>query len=149
MAFENLKEFNEKLRDFAEDEVPRRALLLFRRVALGILRRAVLKTPVDTGRARGNWQLTVNRIVTSVIDRVDDGSPSHSVGEAPRRGAGKDTVDKGLGKLSRVKLGDTIYITNNVDYIVYLEEGTEKIPPQKMLAEAIQEIEQGLFGEVG
>lgn len=141
MPVTNFREFNQELIDFAEKLVPAQANQFFRLVALKILRGVVLKTPVDTGRARGNWQVAINTEPTAVLSKKDASSPKHKVGESPIAGAGEETVKDGVSDISKAVIGDTIFITNNVPYVLYLEEGTDKIPPQKMLAHTLQEVE--------
>lgn len=65
-------------------------------------------TPVDTGRARGNWQASLNTPKSGELERVS--------GEAA-----KAEVAANLGK------GDvTNYLTNNLPYAQALEEGSSK-----------------------
>lgn len=130
MAVENFAAFNQELIDFSEKLVPVKAAQFFRLVALKILRGVVLKTPVDTGRARGNWQAAVNSEPTAEINRQDK--------------EGESTIEEGGKSIANAVIGDTIFITNNVPYVLYLEEGTDKMPPQKMLAHTLQEIEAEL-----
>ena len=72
----------------------------------------VKKTPVDTGRARGNWQVTVGKPATEEID---------SNRKTPR---GKDSIPEPTGD-------ESIFIANNVPYIVKLEYGGYPNPPKK------------------
>ena len=64
----------------------------------------VRKTPVDTGRARGNWQVTV-------------GEPAQ--GEVP------DTRRSPMSEsqMPNPEGDESIFITNNLDYITKLEYG--------------------------
>lgn len=70
-------------------------------------------TPVDTGRAKGNWQLTIGDPAEGVVD---------------------DTAQEALRKVSfRSNYGsifDVNYLTNNLPYIERLEFGysEEKAP---------------------
>lgn len=65
----------------------------------------VLDTPVDTGRARGNWQVSVGQGVYGTIDRLSkDGS----------------VVLEDIGKV-KVKLGESYHLSNNLPYIQRLE----------------------------
>lgn len=76
-----------------------------RKLALEIFAELTRKTPVDTGRARASWRLTANEIDTSVEpDGVSFSPPSTS-------------IKKGLD------LSTTYHITNNLPYIVPLNEG--------------------------
>ena len=77
------------------------------------------KTPVDTGRARANWTVSVNSIARTV--RLDATSPNAI------------SIKKGDGV-------NPIYITNSLDYIHDLENGTSKQAPNGMVAITINEI---------
>ena len=77
----------------------------------------VLKTPVDTGRARSNWNAGVNNVDPSV-------SPARDV----------TVLERAKAIISQLKGGDSYFITNNVDYIKYLEEGSSDQAPEGMVA---------------
>ena len=64
----------------------------------------VKKTPVDTGRARGNWNITVGHDDTSASSRTTPQFKSPS-------------------ELPKAEGDETIYISNNLDYIAKLEYG--------------------------
>lgn len=77
-----------------------------RKLAFGIFGGLTFSTPVDTGRARGSWRMTLNEIDSSV-EPEGQGSYSPSFSGMPEM---KD-------------VGNVIYITNNLPYIVPLNEG--------------------------
>lgn len=107
--FANLKEFNVDLSRF-KDLVPEEHIKLQKRIALDLLRRIVFRTPVDTGRARGNWQ--IRRTVTSAQFKKTDI-------------AGGATVAAGVSSLSAItKPFGVIHVFNNVNYIRFLEGGS-------------------------
>ena len=72
----------------------------------------VKKTPVDTGRARGNWNVSV-------------GSPDTSVTEEKRK------TPKPMSKMPEPKGDESIFISNNLSYITTLEYGGFPNPPKK------------------
>jgi hypothetical protein len=72
-----------------------------RRISIQAFTRVVKRTPVDTGRARANWQLNLNSLPT---------------GQTSGGGAT-------LSQLSNYSLGDVVFIANNVPYIAVLEYG--------------------------
>ena len=77
--------------------------------ALKLLGRIIKRTPVDTGRARGNWQVGINtRPPGSTLD-VDK--------------SGRSTEASGGRNISRAKVSDRISIVNNLPYINVLEMG--------------------------
>lgn len=100
--------------------------LFIRKISLEALRRVVLKTPVDTGRARANWQLTTGSPAEGVIDAKDK--------------QGAKTLRKGANEVAKIKGTPVVYITNNVDYIEVLEQGSSSQAPQGMVAVTISEL---------
>ena len=80
------------------------------------LRFLVNACPVLTGRARGNFVVSINyRNRHYVANRFDK--------------SGGRTIAAGKSKISASRSGDTIYITNNVPYIVLLDEGRSNQAP--------------------
>lgn len=86
-----------------------------RKICLDLLTGIVLKTPVDTGRARANW-------FTSV------GSPSGNV-TASTDPSGASAISSGLSAISKAT-GNVLWITNNLPYIYRLEFGTYNNGPK-------------------
>ena len=86
-----------------------------RAVKLELFRSVILDTPVDTGRARGNWQATLNSPATEEIE-----NESMSVALAG--------VAANLGKVN-----DVSFLANNLPYIEELEDGSSKQAPAGMV----------------
>jgi hypothetical protein len=119
----NAKNFNLSLDGFKGDTLE--AVTKKKRlIGLKVLRGVVLKTPVDTGRARANWQLSINIPKTDIKNTTKNTS-----------------VADGNTKLKTIKLGEDIYITNNLPYIGVLERGHSKQAPRGMVALTLAEIE--------
>lgn len=96
------------------------ATMIFRKIALDLDTRVVLGTPVDTGRARGNWYPSINSPSSAVDMNASDKSGSAAIGALTATTLG-------------AKLGDTIWLTNNLPYILPLENGHSKQAPQGMV----------------
>ncbi|HEY7822451.1 MAG TPA: hypothetical protein VIG24_06450 [Acidimicrobiia bacterium] len=95
------------------------ATLIFQKIAIDLDTRVVLGTPVDTGRARGNWYPSLNSPSNAVSDNQDkSGSAAIAAATATAMGA---------------KLGDTIWLTNNLPYILPLENGHSGQAPEGMV----------------
>lgn len=92
----------------ARQKYEARIVLLHKKVSLDLFRRVVLKTPVDTGRARGNWMLGINE--TPIQSAIDIASR-------------KDVLNNIAVGLEAVKLGDSTVLANSVPYIGVLEYG--------------------------
>jgi len=76
-----------------------------RAIALELFGSVIKDTPVDTGRARGNWQTSMDSPATGETDRKGEGPALAEVGQ--------QTASFGAGKV--------IYLTNNLPYIYRLE----------------------------
>ncbi len=85
----------------------RELLLVIRKVALEIFRRVVMRTPVDTGRARGNWQVEIGTPMGGVIDRFDPN--------------GQRTLFDAESKIAQWQGDAAIFFFNNLPYILRLE----------------------------
>ncbi len=86
---------------------------VFRSVTLGIYKDVIIGTPVDTGRARGNWQLAIGSAPSGEVARLEKGK-----GSSQRRQAESRT--------KRPLAGKSVFIANNLSYIGELEEGASK-----------------------
>ncbi|HSW45775.1 MAG TPA: HK97 gp10 family phage protein, partial [Phycisphaerae bacterium] len=97
-----------------------------RKIALEGLRRLVMKTPVDTGRARGGWQVSIGRPPAGQADRKDR--------------AGDATILAGSGVIDEIKTPVKCVLGNNVEYIEKLEHGGSKQAPNGMLGLTVDEL---------
>jgi len=98
-----------------------------KKVCLDLDRSLVLSTRVDTGRARGGWGAGVNNV--SLRQAIQD--PSGAI-----------TLRENAGEINKAKAGDTIYLTNNVEYIVYLNDGTDKFSGDFMVEKSLRRFPQ-------
>jgi hypothetical protein len=80
----------------------------------------IFRTPVDTGRARANWQLSINQINKKVSPNTFDPD-------------GDATSNKLYSLIPENVLGLSIYIANSVPYIFDLENGKSRQSPNGML----------------
>lgn len=108
------REFNKALSDWALTAVPGHVEQVQKYFAFEILRRVVKRTPVDTGRARGGWQVTLNSPSDKKSDTTD-----------PSGGA---AIEAGNSVIAGSQPFQVIWMSNNVDYIRILEEGAF-VPP--------------------
>lgn len=90
-------------------------------------------TPVDTGWARANWLSSVTKSINK-----PEGSPENVSAAETAKQAGL------LGLLTyRLKAGP-VFISNNVPYILRLNDGHSKQAPAGFVQRAIQEAVTGL-----
>lgn len=139
---ENLEEFSLDLTKFYAKTVPANHLALQKKIALDLLRKIVLRNPVGNpdlwqrpppkgyvgGRSRANWQVELNVTNENEVEAVD---PS-----------GAATITAGTAKILGVgKPYGTIWLFNNVPYIIELEYGWSTQAPNGMVRLSIAEIE--------
>ncbi len=99
------------------------AQMVVRKAALVCDQVAVTSTPVDTGRARANW-------IASIIE------PASGI-KAPDKSGGA-ALEQGAAVIGSYQLDfGSIYLTNNVAYIVPLENGHSRQAPQGMAKLAV------------
>lgn len=99
-----------------------------RGVALAIgLTGVVQKSPVDKGTFKGNWNVALGRVDTSIDETKTDKT-------------GSQVISEGGAVIGRFKIGQMIYITNNMPYGNRLEYGWSAIS-QGMIRRTFQEME--------
>jgi len=107
----NLSRFVEQTKASC-DEIVRLVLFDFSRAL-------VMRTPVDTGRLRANWQFGTAQIPTGEIDATD-----------PASGLGGPTEDRLIAAAKTAQAGTIHYIVNNLPYASVIEYGQYPNPPK-------------------
>lgn len=82
-------------------------------------------TPVDTGFARANWRPSINFPSDTPVSFLD---PS-----------GQATISRIISVAKRFRVGDTIFITNRIDYIDQLNRGSSPQAPPGFVEIAVNE----------
>ena len=119
------------------DESEEIASKILRGTSLGLFKRIVKRTPVDTGRLRANWQIDINSV------------PAKELKSNDLDGDGRQTVARETSKLGKNKIEDTIYLANNLPYAVAMEEGGSKTQaPQGMVRVSLVELDRELKANV-
>lgn len=95
-----------------------------RHVNTALFTSIIQDTPVDTGRAQGNWQATENTPFTGQTGRKGSGG---SISRAD------SVLSKGIG---------LFYLSNNLPYIVPLEYGYSGKAPSGMVRRNVARIRQ-------
>lgn len=93
--------FSKDIGDFNKN-TKKASTAIFRGAALTIFGMVVKLTPVDKGTLRANWQVGIN---------------------APPKGKIGSTKRADVKGANNAKLGDTIYLVNNLDYAQKVEHG--------------------------
>ena len=114
------RDFEAALRRLAEREIAAAVAEASRGLALAVLEGVVARTPVQTGRARANWQAGPEQPPGGVLEETDKD--------------GRTTVARGRAAISRARPFETIWIVNNLSYIGILEQGSSRQAPRGMVA---------------
>lgn len=104
-----------------------------RAVALAVDQTVVIATPVDTGRARSNWQVQVGAAPTDVREAYVPGVGATTGGQNAQA-----AIEQGKMAISAASPGLAIHITNNLSYIGKLNEGHSAQAPAGFVEEAVQ-----------
>lgn len=107
----------ESLSDLQKRRTPRFRQQLTTRVLEQIVERVAARHPVETGRARAAWIDAVSQI---------------------RNGMGGNSKDARADQTDEADR-TTAEVTNEVDYVVFLENGTRRMQPRHMVGRAMAE----------
>jgi hypothetical protein len=99
--------------------------------ARAVLSEVVRDTPVDTGEARSNWQVSVGGDITSIVPPyVPYPKFSHGNGQGTAETANAAAaISVGDANIDSTQPGQDIFISNNVDHIGLLNEGSSRQAP--------------------
>lgn len=86
-----------------------------RKVSAEMLQAVIMGSPVMDGEFRSNHRLTVNGITNETV-------PSNG-NTAPKGTLDQQVFSDGANKVLKAKLGDKVYIQNNLPYALRLENG--------------------------
>lgn len=93
-------------------------------IATHIAQELIPATPVDTGRARGNWRPALNAPPATPISVLDP--------------TGQATISRIAVVAARFRPGDTLFISNLVEYIGQLNRGSSPQAPPEFVEMAIE-----------
>ena len=101
-------------------------------IALSLFTAIIKDTPVDTGRARGNWQATIGTPARGVIDRSGDAGAIAEV----------------TSESKNFESGTVFYLTNSLPYIYGLEYGKSRVKaPEGMVRKNVARIQSIVAAE--
>lgn len=87
---------------------------------MAALKTMVYGTPADTGRARSNYRVSIGARTFSVIPPYSPGKDL-GIGETANARA---ALDAARAKLATLRAGQAVYITNNIEYLDLLNNGS-------------------------
>lgn len=129
----DMKKFADKAGEFADVAV--------RQVCLNLTTGIVLKTPVDTGRARANWQASIDGPSSGTVSFEGD---KGSGAGAPRPSSASERAIAASQAAIKSATGKVFWLSNNLPYIVKLEYGHSKQAPSGMVRKTINEVKRSL-----
>lgn len=112
-----------------------------RQAAIAADQAIVVATPVDTGRARSNWLVSVNTPRTDTIPPYSPGTKGSTSGSNVQ-----GALAQGRSAVSGYREGMTIYITNNLDYIGKLNSGWSAQAPAGYIERAVDAAVRSIAG---
>lgn len=86
-----------------------------RKVSAEVLKQVIVGSPVMDGAFRSNHRVTVNKTTNETV-------PSNG-NKAPKGTLDQEVFAEGAGRILQAKLGDSVYIQNNLPYALRLENG--------------------------
>lgn len=127
----NMGDFSRRFEEISR-QVRTGATDLQRKVALAIDQTIVLATPVDTGRARANWVVSVEVAFSGVREPYAPGSKGSSGADNAQA-----AIDQGKAAVGAHQPGQTIFISNNLPYIIRLNQGWSAQAPAGFIEAAV------------
>lgn len=113
---------------------------LMKMATVEFLRQVSISTPVDTGRARFGWYCSVGSPSNEVPPNAPNGWKSNH-GKNPYFPVPNITERTDLPSFT---ITDTIYIANNVEYIVPLNNGKSKQAPARFVERSAARVQNGI-----
>ena len=115
-------------------DLEKRANDLMRGYIIELTGRIIDKTPVDTGRARSNWNVSVNKPDTNSFDVGDKDASAYAQHESKKEL--ENARNAGQTNFWRGQVG---WIANGLPYVPLLETGTWGVQaPQGMVRVSIE-----------
>ena len=122
-----------KGKDGVKRKLGSRSDQLVRGLAMELLGGMMRMTPVDTGRARANWNAGIGE-----VDASTGREPANKRKGVRDGGA----VAAATPTLRGSKVGDVIYLTNSMPYIGALEDGSSKQAGSGMVAATVANLSE-------
>jgi hypothetical protein len=142
MAIRNLREIEISLKRQAK-VAPEAVVNIQKAATLELQRGIVVATPVDKGRARGNWQVAQGSPASG--DVAPNGFPGES---SAARGAAATAaaLTQGAQAAAETKPFSKTYVSNRLPYIEALNEGTSTQAPAGFIETAVNRVRRIVAG---
>lgn len=121
-----------------------------KKIALDLFGEVKERTPVDTGRARANWDITAGA-PSQKIDEHPEAKSNYKTVKGVRTyvGGGTSVPDPGTPELGEIDPNADIFIINNLPYIEPLEHGHSQQAPTGMVEPAMTAVAGRLQRSIG
>ena len=130
--------FAQQLNAFGEKAKVKQEQAL-RKVSFELFSRVIMRTPVKTGRLRGNWQATTDKPAQSEVNRDDNQAPTN------QRGVGSSSAKQAMEELVLGIGNPTVFhLTNPLPYARVIEYGDphgSEQAPQGMVRVSVAEFQ--------
>lgn len=101
---------------------------ILQKVSLDITKGVTMTNPVDTGRSRASWRVGINNVDLSTMAKLKSGEHISPMD------AYNMVIEKARAIIEDIRAGDIIFVSNNVEYVPYLEDGHSQQAPNGMVA---------------
>lgn len=121
----DLNDFSKRIGKYAQAAQDNTSKVV-RATALAVDAVVVPRTPVDSGRARSNWLVEIDRPAEGVVESYGENAAQASMNAAAGRVAQFDATRH-----------TEVHITNNLPYINALNDGSSQQAPANFVEESI------------
>lgn len=122
------EQFSMELGQWGEKVAKKDSVNFLKKISLEVYNRVTEKSPVDTGRFKGNWMVGIGKSSEETLG-------VHTPGDAKAENLRQEAVIYSISKLAMV------HVSNNLDYALKLENGSSKQAPAGMVGITVQEVE--------
>ena len=134
MARHTMRGFAKRIRTIAVG-VENNANSMMRKTVITVASAVALRTPVDTGRARANWQTHIGSAPAGLVSGFAEGTKGSTGGQAVAQATNAATQE--MGRYAPADSGKEVYISNNLPYIGKLNQGSSKQAPAGFIEAAV------------
>lgn len=117
-AIDNLSKFPEKV---------------VRGTLIDLAQKVIVRSPVDTGRFRNNWNSSINTPNSATTTTAD--------------ASGSKAKSQAVNTIKKMDMGSTFYMTNNLPYAKRLEFGYSDQAPNGMVRITVAEFQNAINRE--
>lgn len=115
------RRFAIECKEWAEKLVPEAHVAFVKKIVLEVFSRAMMKSPVDTGRFRANWMVGIGASDESIVE-VEETDAHGSVSPS--------AMSRGQQKLASLAFGVPVHVSNNLPYAGIIENGGYPLNPK-------------------